>query len=264
MQLIQTTFPEIASLSFNTGTIVLIISTMSIDSIGNSGIVRFVHSKVTIPLPPFDIVYLVERSSASVAVLTSHSTLGFDVGDPVVFMKEIFGGFDSNTIYYIRSKVGVNSFTLSLSDLGNQILLPAKFSSVMSMFSAYSAVITRASGVTLFVASPSLISVGDRVKTSSDIVPQGINSKPSPYSFTLSKDINSGPIPLNEFGGVIITKYIERRCLSVTQAIDSSFTCSNFPAFNDGNFAAIQDRFYSEKVMLPNSFSETSVCWTLL
>ena len=185
-------------------------------------------------------------------------------------MGEIFGGFDSNTIYYIRSKVGVNSFTLSLSDLGNQILLPANFSSVsgvMAMFSAYSAVITRASGVTLFVASPSLISVGDRVQTSSDIVPQGIffvNSKPSPYSFTLSKDINSGPTPLNEFGGVIITKYIERRCLSVTQAIDSSFTCSNFPAFNDGNFAAIQDRFYPEKVMLPNSFSETSVCWTLL
>jgi hypothetical protein len=193
--------------------------------------------------------------------------LGFDVGYPVVFMKEIFGGFDSNTIYYIRSKVGVYLFTLSLSDLGNQILLPANFSSVsgvMAMFSAYSAVITSASGVTLFVASPSLISVGDRVKTSSDIVPQGINSKPSPYSFTLSTDINSGPIPLNEFGGVIITKYIERRCLSVTQGIDSSFTCSNFPAFNDGNFAAIQDRFYPEKVMLPNSFSETSVCWTLL
>ena len=88
---------------------------MSMDSIDNSGVVRFVHSKVTtnsfqltslayprapelsvhemfplssvvIPLPPSDIVYLVERSSASVAVLTSHSTLGFDVGDPVVFI----------------------------------------------------------------------------------------------------------------------------------------------------------------------------------
>jgi hypothetical protein len=97
MQLIQTTFPESTSFSFNTGTTVLIFNTMSMDSIGNSGVVRFVHSKVTtnsfkltsvayprapelsvhemfplssvvILLHPSDVVYLVERSSASVDI----------------------------------------------------------------------------------------------------------------------------------------------------------------------------------------------------
>jgi hypothetical protein len=116
MQLLQTTTPESSAQTLSAGDILLLVNTMSMDSQGSSSAVRFVHSKVTvntfkltstaaprsaelppqlafplstaaIPLPPSDIVYLVQRRSSadSVAVLTSNSTLSHDVGDPVVF-----------------------------------------------------------------------------------------------------------------------------------------------------------------------------------
>ena len=102
MHLLQSTVPESAAQSLNTGDAILLVSTMLSGSTGSSSAVRFVHSKISsssfkltslpsprsadlapqqafalstaaIPLPSSDIVHLVERRSSNshVAVFTS-------------------------------------------------------------------------------------------------------------------------------------------------------------------------------------------------
>ena len=304
MQLLQTTIPESSAQTLSAGDILLLVNTTSMDSNGSTSVVRFVHSKVTvntfkltstaaprlaellphlafplstaaIPLPPSDIVYLVQRRSSadSVAVLTSNSTLAHDVGDPVVFMGEVFGCVDADTIYYIRTRIGSNSFTLSLTNGGVEISVPSDFpselSGIMAIFSAYSTVITRNSGDTTIAASPSLIAVGDAVHVSgAGTIPPGIyyvRSKPSSRSFTLTATDNPAditPILLNDFGAMIMSKFVERKCSSVAQSTNSQFECSGFPAFNDKNFAAIAGRFYRAMVITSVSSYATAVRWT--
>jgi len=297
MQLTMTTIPDIFSKSLNAGDILLLLD---IDSANSTASTRlcYVHSKVSsdtfqlssmthpftpchnafsrstaaIPLSSSDVIYLVQRhsSSSAVAVLTSTSALRFDVGDPVVFIGTVFGSFDANTIYYIRSRIGLNSFTLSLSSFGDEIAVPNDFDSpvsgFMAIFSAYSTVITRISGDVLISASPSLISIGDRVQSSSGIVPQGIfyvKTKPSLRSFTLTKDADdSSPVLLSELGAVVISKFVEQTCVSTTRLNGTAFTCSYFPALNDRNFVAIADRFYPARVISDSSSVTTSVRWT--
>jgi len=304
MQLLQTTTPESSAQTLSAGDILLLVNTTSMDSNGSTSVVRFVHSKVTvntfkltstaaprsaellphlafplstaaIPLPPSDIVYLVQRRSSadSVAVLTSNSTLAHDVGDPVVFMGEVFGCVDADTIYYIRTRIGSNSFTLSLTNGGVEISVPSDFpselSGIMAIFSAYSTVITRNSGDTTIAASPSLIAVGDAVHVSgAGTIPPGIyyvRSKTSSRSFTLTATDNPAditPILLNDFGAMIMSKFVERKCSSVAQGTNSQFECSGFPAFNDKNFAAIPGRFYRAMVITSVSSYATAVRWT--
>lgn len=303
MQLLQTTTPESSAQTLSAGDILLLVNT-SMDSLGSTSVVRFVHSKVTvntfkltltaaprsaelppqlafplstaaIPLPPSDIVYLVQRRSSadSVAVLTSNSTLSHDVGDPVVFMGEVFGCVDADTIYYIRTRIDSNSFTLSFTNGGVEISVPSDFpselSGIMAIFSAYSTVITRSSGDTTISASPSLIAVGDAVHISgAGTISPGIyyvRSKPTSRSFTLTATGNATdttPILLTDFGAMIMSKFVERKCSSVGPGTNSQFECSGFPAFNDKNFAAIPGRFYRAMVITSVSTYATAVRWT--
>jgi len=297
MQLMQTTAPESVARSLNTGDILLLISTISTLSISSTSVVRFVQSTATsnyfkltsmaspnsaelsvqqafplltavIPLPSSDIVYLVQRRSNTNAgaVFTSNSALAYDVGDPVVFMGEVFGGVNADTIYYIRTRIGSNSFTLSLSNGGDEISVTSEFSTqasgVMAIFSAYSTFITQISGDTAIAASPSLISIGDAVQISfSGISSEGIYyvlSKPTSRSFKLTNI----PMLLNENGAMIMAKFVERKCSTPTWVSSSEFVCSSFPAFNDNNFVAIPGRYYPAKVTTPDSNYGTAVRWT--
>jgi len=304
MQLLQTTTPESTAQALNAGDALLLINTMSMNSIGSPSAVRFVHSKVTsntfkltstaaprsaelshqlafphstaaIPLPSSDLVYLLQRRSFAdaVAVFTSNSSLAYGAGDPVVFMGEVFGCVDADTIYYIRARIGSNSFTLSLTNGGVEISVPSDFpsalSGIMAIFSAYSTVMIRSSGDTMIAASPSLIAVGDTVQVSgAGIVPPGsyfVRSKPTSRSFTLTGTSNLNditPVLLTDVGAIIMSKFVERRCSSVTSGSDSQFECSNFPAFNDKNFAAIPGRFYRAIVASSDSTYATAVRWT--
>jgi hypothetical protein len=299
-QFLLTTVPESAAQSFSTGEILLILSTMSPQSLGSTSVVRFVHSKVmpntfkltstasprsselmtpqllphmaaVIPLPSSDIVYLVQRRSSSnaSAVMMFNSTLSFGVGDPVVFMGEVFGGINVDTIYYIRATIGSNSFTLSLSRGGEEISVPSSFltpmSGVMAIFSAFSTVITQGFGDTAITASPSPISIGDAVEISgSGMLSRGIyfvHSKPTPQSFKLCTAIGNNPILLGQYSAMIMARFVQRRCSTVTSVSSSEFTCSGFPAFNDNNFLATADRFYPAMVTSPNVNYTTAVRW---
>jgi hypothetical protein len=304
MQLIHSTMPESAAQTLNAGDVLLLVNTMSMDSIGSPSVVRFIHSKVTsttfkltvtaaprsaelppqlifplstaaIPLPSSDLVYLVQRRSSadSVAVLTSNSPLSFDVGDPVVFMGEVFGFVSAETIYYIRTIIDRNSFSLSLTNGGDEILVPSDFpsalSGVMAIFSAYSTVITRSSGNTTIAASPSLIAVGDDVHVSgAGTISPGIyhvRSKPSSRSFMLTATNHTNditPVLLTDFGAMIMSKFVERKCSSVAAGSNSQFECSGFPAFNDKSFAAIPGRFYRAIVSTSVATYATAVRWT--
>jgi len=300
LQFLQTTIPESAARSFSTGDILLLISTMSTQSLASTSVVRFVHSKAmsntfkltstasprsselmaqqqfppltaVIPLPPSDIVYLVQRRSSTnaSAVMMFNSTWSFGVGDPVVFMGEVFGGVNVDTVYYIRATIGSNSFTLSLSRGGQEISVPSNVSSpmsgVMAIFSAYSTVITQGFGDTAITASPSLISIGDAVELSgAGTVSRGIyfvHSKPTPRSFKLSTAVGNNPILLSQYSAMIMARFVQRRCSTATSVSSSEFTCSGFPAFNDNNFFATADRFYPAIVTSPNSNYTTAVRW---
>jgi hypothetical protein len=302
MQLLQTATPESSAQTLSAGDTLLLVNTMSMDPNGGTSVVRFVHSKVTvntfkltstaaprsaelppqlafplstaaIPLPPSDIVYLIQRRSSvdPVAVFTSNSSFAYGEGDPVVFMGEVFGCVDADTIYFIRTRIGINSFTLSLTNGGVEISVPSDFpsylSGIMVAFSAFSTVIIRSSGVATIAASPSLIEAGDTVEVSgAGTVPPGIyfvQSKPTARSFTLTNNINDmTPVLLNDVGAIIMSKFIERRCSTVTSGSDSQFECSGFPSFNDQNFAAIPGRFYRAVVTTSVSNHATAVRWT--
>jgi hypothetical protein len=300
MQLFQTTVPDSVAQSLNSGDILLLVDTEPFTL--HFSFVRFVHSKfpsnmfklsslanpyseelplhrsfppstAAIPLPPSDIVYLVQRRSSTdaAAVFTSNSTLAYDVGDPVVFMGEVFGHVDVETIYYIRSRTGSNSFTLSLSNGGFEILVPSNLSwpmsGVMAIFSAYSTVITHNSGNTTVAASPTLIAIGDMVQISgAGSVPSGIyyvQSKPTSRSFVLTvNSTDTTPILLNQlFDAMIMSKFVERKCSPVSSGSESRFECS-FPAFNDKNFEVIPGRFYPALVATSVSNYATAVRWT--
>jgi hypothetical protein len=67
---------------------------------------------------------------------------------------------------------------------------------------------------------------------------------------------------LNDFGAMIMSKFVERKCSSVAQGTNSQFECSGFPAFNDKIFAAIPGRFYRAMVITSISSYATAVRWT--
>jgi len=297
MQLIHTTSPASVARSLMTGDVLLLISATSTQSLSTTSVVRFIHSKVlsdsfmltamasprsaalpveqafsiltaAIPLPSSDVVYLVQRRPTdSAAVLTSNSTLAYDVGDPVVFMGEVFGGINADAIYYVSSKIGNSSFTVSLSNGGVEVSIPAEFSSpqsgVMAMFSAYSTFISQRSGDTVIAASPSLISINDAVQISGSKRVFYVRSKPTSRSFTLTDTANGvNPILLDDFSALIMAKFVERKCNSVGSITSTAFTCTGFPAFNSNNFVAIPGRYYPAQIVDPESKYTTAVRWT--
>jgi hypothetical protein len=185
----------------------------------------------------------------------------------VVFMGEVFGGINADAIYYVSSKIGNSSFTLSLSIGGVEVSIPAEFSSpqsgVMAIFSAYSTFISQRSGDTVIAASPSLISINDAVQISGSRRVYYVRSKPTSRSFTLTDTANGvNPILLDEGTALIMAKFVERKCNSVDSITSTAFTCTGFPAFNSNNFVAIPGRYYPAQIVDPESKYTTAVRWT--
>jgi len=297
MQLIQTTSPASVARSFITGDVLLLISATSMQSMSTTSVVRFVQSKVlsdtfkitsmasprlaellidqafpiltaAIPLPSSDVVYFVQRRPTdSAAVLTSSSTLAYDVGDPVVFMGEVFGGINADAIYYVSSKIGNSAFTVSLSNGGVEVSVPADnlspVSGVMAIFSAYSTFISQRYGDTVVAASPSLISINDAVQISGSKRVYYVRSKPTSRSFTLTDTANGvNPILLDDVSALIMAKFVERKCNPAASMTLTAFICTGFPAFNDNNFVAIAGRYYPARIVDPESKYTTAVRWT--
>ena len=93
---------------------------LEIDLLGNiQGYAR--PPVVTITTP--SVVTNASEASSSTNLITVSSTIGFDIGRPVIFSGTTFGDVNSGQQYYIKSIPSSTTFSVSITQNGSQLLL---------------------------------------------------------------------------------------------------------------------------------------------
>lgn len=94
--------------------------------INERGIIRgYAHPPVINTTAP-SVSTSVTISNVDTNIFNCVSTTGFYVGRPIIFTGVVFGGVIANTTYYIHSVINSNAFTISDTQFGPVLVLPAQ------------------------------------------------------------------------------------------------------------------------------------------
>lgn len=117
----------------------------------------------------------ITRTKSSNNAITCNSTNGLIVNTPIVFSDTIFGGISANVIYYIRSIVDLNEFTISTTIGGTAVTLTDAVGSAAFVTNNYGFALAPNGVSAKMVFAPQIITAGSFV-IGNDYVIQSVDS----------------------------------------------------------------------------------------